>query len=493
MTDHAQQSPDLETAGSPINPAGTVRSPDPGSRRLSIAAWALVVVFIGLVVVINQFEGNATPTSPGAAAAVQAPQFDPFTISAKLVVKLAHGGLPIDPGSQVLLLRNIDEAAQTPVEKFRGAIAAADVAGAEAGIKRLEDESLAVPELAEDVTSLRTILTDGPDAVAADQRERLLDRHGWFGRLALTFGKADTDPERAPLLTGGGGLIALGVGVIMVVGLAFVGWMGATITLILLASGGKLRRRFVAPLPGGSIMLEMVAVFVGAFLIFKVGFPYLIDVVSGPGPAPQWAAAASLVGQWTLVLALFWPVVRGVPFHQARALLGWTSGRGVLRELGAGLVGYLAGLPLLVGAAIITIVIVMVRQAMQKASGEPVTTPDNPIFDFVSKGSPLGLFLLFTLATLWAPLVEESVFRGAFYRHLRSRLHFVFAAIVSAVAFGVMHGYDFLLLLPVMSLGVTFALMREWRGSLIAPMFAHCLHNATILTLVLTALSILKD
>jgi membrane protease YdiL (CAAX protease family) len=31
-------------------------------------------------------------------------------------------------------------------------------------------------------------------------------------------------------------------------------------------------------------------------------------------------------------------------------------------------------------------------------------------------------------------------------------------------------------------LGFGFAMMREWRGSLIAPMVAHFLHNATIMT-----------
>jgi membrane protease YdiL (CAAX protease family) len=89
--------------------------------------------------------------------------------------------------------------------------------------------------------------------------------------------------------------------------------------------------------------------------------------------------------------------------------------------------------------------------------------------------------------------VEEAVFRGGMYRQLRSRLSVLGAAGISALTFGLMHGYMFLLLGPVICLGFVFALMREWRGSLIASMTAHFMHNATTLVFVFLALSALKD
>jgi membrane protease YdiL (CAAX protease family) len=46
---------------------------------------------------------------------------------------------------------------------------------------------------------------------------------------------------------------------------------------------------------------------------------------------------------------------------------------------------------------------------------------------------------------------------------------------------------------PVIALGFNFSLMREWRGSLIGPIAAHCLHNATVLLMVITLFSLLKD
>jgi membrane protease YdiL (CAAX protease family) len=83
---------------------------------------------------------------------------------------------------------------------------------------------------------------------------------------------------------------------------------------------------------------------------------------------------------------------------------------------------------------------------------------------------------------VWAPLTEEAIFRGALYRHLRGRAGTAVCTIATALVFGLMHGYALPLLIPIITLGVIFALMREWRGSLVASITAHFLHNATVLT-----------
>ena len=90
-------------------------------------------------------------------------------------------------------------------------------------------------------------------------------------------------------------------------------------------------------------------------------------------------------------------------------------------------------------------------------------------------------------------MVEESLFRGALFRHMRGIVGPFVAALVTAVGFGLMHGYDILQLLPVMTLGFVFALMREWRGSLVPSMTLHFLNNAVVLGLVLLAVSALGD
>ena len=91
------------------------------------------------------------------------------------------------------------------------------------------------------------------------------------------------------------------------------------------------------------------------------------------------------------------------------------------------------------------------------------------------------------------PIVEESLFRGVLFRHLRGTVGVVLAALGSAFVFGIIHPVPVLLTIPLMALGFNFALMREWRGSLLAPMTAHYLHNATVLTLLISVMSVVKD
>ena len=84
------------------------------------------------------------------------------------------------------------------------------------------------------------------------------------------------------------------------------------------------------------------------------------------------------------------------------------------------------------------------------------------------------------------PPVEETIFRGALYRHLRGRVGVLGAAALSAVVFGLLHSYEVFALLPVVTIGFAFALIREWRGSIVGTVTAHAFHNGTVLTLVIT-------
>jgi membrane protease YdiL (CAAX protease family) len=81
------------------------------------------------------------------------------------------------------------------------------------------------------------------------------------------------------------------------------------------------------------------------------------------------------------------------------------------------------------------------------------------------------------------------MFRGVLYRYLRefSRrfgliLSLMFSMLVSSFLFAAIHpqGLSFI---PVLgALAVAFCIGREWRGSLVAPMFAHGLSNGVVMT-----------
>jgi membrane protease YdiL (CAAX protease family) len=98
------------------------------------------------------------------------------------------------------------------------------------------------------------------------------------------------------------------------------------------------------------------------------------------------------------------------------------------------------------------------------------------------------IVLLYILACVWAPLVEESLFRGAFYHHLRRPIGAVLAAAVTGFLFAVIHPQGVVAVPVLMSLGFTFAMIREWRGSLIGPMAAHAFNNLVAVTLMLLLL-----
>ena len=93
--------------------------------------------------------------------------------------------------------------------------------------------------------------------------------------------------------------------------------------------------------------------------------------------------------------------------------------------------------------------------------------------------------------TRWLP-GAGIVFRGALYRALNYKLPWYAAVLISAAAFGLVHPYSPEGLAQVALSGVIFALLREWRGSLIACITAHALHNGTISVLEIASINIIN-
>ena len=104
----------------------------------------------------------------------------------------------------------------------------------------------------------------------------------------------------------------------------------------------------------------------------------------------------------------------------------------------------------------------------------------------------IGLMVL--VACVAAPIVEETMFRGVLYRHLRDWIpgsgrwaSVFFACLVNSFVFAAIHPQG-LMGIPVLGLlAVGFSLVREWRDSLFGPMLMHALNNG-IITLILFTL-----
>jgi membrane protease YdiL (CAAX protease family) len=238
------------------------------------------------------------------------------------------------------------------------------------------------------------------------------------------------------------------------------------------------RAAYAPPARGGSVYLETFALFIFSFIVINLAAGP-IEKAIGADPTPY------LI--WIVPFMALYPLARGVPWSRHRYAIGWHSGRGVVRELGAGVVGYLAGVPIVAAGIGLTFLLMMLANLL--TPGEPAPPPSHPIMDKIGTGGWKGLLAIYLLASVWAPLTEESLFRGALYHHLRARLRPFFSALVVGLLFAIVHPQGFLAIPALASLGFVFSLMREWRGSLIAPMLAHGMHNGAIMTALWLALS----
>lgn len=463
---------------------------DPGTPRSRQIALFAAIVFAGLLIVLQNraaVEQLILEQSPAAAAEaekqVSPPSpAEPFTLSARFAVQTQDmpGWFTGEPEEVMPVL---DAWAASDADKVRAAIVAGELVGADEAVRRLESlrESLADDSpLRGDIDTLLTIYRDDgqPDEAAA---ETLKKHHGFFGEVALTHDLPDTDPRRAGLVGGGARLVGvlLGVGAAVIAAMT-VGLVLFVAALVMLLTG-RIRTRMPRPEPGGSVFLETYALFAAAFVVMSVG----LDLVGGALPEAGWLLDVQLVLQWLLLLVPLWPLRRGMSMKRLAGAMGWHRGEGVLKEMGCGVLGYLAGLPLLAAGMGLSMGLMVIVQVIRAAAGMgPPPPPDSAVFDLATSQSPLILLLFFLLATVWAPLCEESIFRGALYRHLRGRFGVVVSALGAAFLFGLSHNYGPVLVFPVVALGFTFCMLREWRGSLIASMTAHSMHNATV-TLVL--------
>jgi len=463
-------------------------SRDPGTRLSLIAATLLALLSFFTVAIWQAQSARQTPpqTSPARINTVN-PQAD---MAFRMIIKLSWL-IESDPGS----VRMLGGYATTPLEQIYFAIALGEIEGPQAAIDALDKakKDAKDPQILADIDTFRHIYNAALQNTASEtlldpvERDGLIDRHGFYARVALTYPLPQTDPQRQGLRQGAGAILALIVLVFVIAGAILVGFALFVAAIVMLALG-RIKPRFAPPAPGGSVFLEVFALFVLGFLCLKIA-TLLVERFMG-NDTPAWLGPASLGAQWLLLLVPLWPLLRGMRFTDWQKALGLHAERGLFREVALGILSYLAFLPVYLAAVGVVIVLMLLRDLI---FGPTETPPSNPIVDIMTQLRGFALVLFFLTAVVWAPLCEELVFRGALYRHLRGWMPSLLAALVSATVFAFMHSYGALLTPPLIALGFAFAMMREWRGSIFASMTAHALHNATLMTLLFVLLSALGD
>lgn len=456
-------------------------------RQPAHSRWIgwLVLTLIVLMALLQQIPAGGSRSAPtandlGNPQQIFAPEpLDPVLLSSKLVVAALESH-DATPGSQSLIVRFVLDPLRkhdklAPADALRLAIVLAVSADAAEGTRAV-DELAAGPTgpVQRDALLVQRVLAQGPVTLVESEWAGFESRHGWFAQLLRTHGTATGPSDRAALAQSG--VIALAVlSVALILGLAaFIVGTGLLIAAALLRFQGRLKRRYKQCKAPASVYAETVAVFLATLLLVWL-------IVGSVGDELPFFARVAL--QLSTVIVCLWPLARQVPLDLLARDYGWKSGRGLLNELVAGIVGYLAGLPIVaVGMALTSLLLSYGPLSGGSPMGEP-QGPSHPIIESYRSPNWWDIVAIYVLGVIWAPFVEETIFRGALYAYLRTTRVALVSALLTGVAFAVIHPQGLAFVPALASLGFVFALIREWRGSLIGPMVAHALHNATILTI----------
>lgn len=426
-------------------------------------SWIVILMSVGAVFWMN-FDPKSKLRSEKAVDVPTAQQIiaSRLPVGTVAFVEKFAAGSNANPGPQQA--RQAREAARTPRDRFYAGIVSAALGETEpakeifSGLRDDADEGLA-----RDAAIMLLATNGGSKALTDEDRSRMIDRHRWIGKLATVYDLPATDPRRqevvAPAMRAFGAATGFGV---LILG-------GALLGLVLLVLGtvfyftGSLK--FAAPpqASGDVALLEAFAIYL---LLMTAGMVW----GNSDLPGGRIVGLGTMLG--SVVLALLWPMVRGSAWADTRKALGLTTGRNVFLEVGCGVAGYVALLPVMVVAVIVTVTISRWADAQ----------PSHPISEMLS-GPLRQLVTVGILAVAWAPLTEELLFRGAAFGFLRTRIHWLAAAIMVGVIFASIHPQGWAGIPLLATIGVNLAIIRQWRGSIIAPVTAHALNNGTVMLL----------
>ncbi len=218
----------------------------------------------------------------------------------------------------------------------------------------------------------------------------------------------------------------------------------------------------------GQIFWNYHLIEVLVFLFLIMPSMVLSFLISGVGRLDFFSvASATVIRDLALVnLVLYFIWRNGESFRQ----LGWTWNNAA-RELGLGLALFL---PFNYGASLL--------ESFLRQAG--LSAPAGAQAAFLTVHGPAEIALGFVLVVIVA-LAEETIFRGyLLLRFQGARMRPLAAALLSAVIFALGHGYEGAAgVVTVGAMGLTFALLYLWRGSLLAPVLMHFLQDFSGLVL----------
>jgi membrane protease YdiL (CAAX protease family) len=474
-----------------------LQEPQQRPRGHPILAWIVIVLVCSSMVLVLP---EIRPTRPEVDQARLS--FVINSLYARYLVGMA--GLF---GDKKAALAQIEALNRGPVEdRWAFIVLVGELRGPEQALEKLDglDGEIAAQHIERDPTNsaiedvLRRLYRDfarhdlDAPSVSPAERELLRQRLGWFGELALAPASDLESPARQAVLRAARQTFVVILGGVVCIALACLAGLVGLLVFISLLFAGQLPGGLHPPSGHGSIYAETFALWLLLFLGLSLGAAWLS------------AGSDSLLLSGVVVLlslaALVWPVLRGVSWVEVRRDIGLVKGRRPAWEPVIGVGCYAMALPMLVVGLIATLLL-LTHQADLNAGSNPAQdfapspSPTHPIIGYlVQPGWRLRLEAFF-VACIVAPIVEETMFRGVLYRHLRDasvRLGCVMSVIVSATIvnflFASLHPQGPLAIPALMALAYGLTLAREWRVTLVPGIVAHGINNGLLLLFLLLAL-----
>lgn len=456
--------------GSGMSDLGQMPAPGPRFARVGLlAAILLIVASIGLVLWKNS-DKHEVPS-------LTSEQCVSPNIGLELAARYAFGVRSMMEATKQWnqhiiseLDASLEPVARQPADRFRAEIVRAWMHDRSVDEAMMQSLVGTAPWLQRDLEVLK-VIESGGEKVSPQDWAWFKKRHGWIARLAKgQHSPADSREREALAREGLRTMVVLGLSV-MAMGLAFLSGLGLLIYFFLRYRKGLIPPQAPRPVPGwGGVYVEAFALYIAGWTLVPLALrTYVPDV-------PTWLPV--LVAAGVVPLAMWWPRWRGVGRPLWKETLGLHAGKGFFREMGLGILGWLAATPFIaICMGIAQFIMRYTETEMTHPIMEPLTTPG---------GSQVAAVLL---AVVWAPLAEEVTFRGLLLPGLSARLRWILGAVIAAFIFAVIHPQGWAGVPAIMAIALAASALRVTRGSLVPSMTLHALNNGALVTLLILAAS----
>jgi membrane protease YdiL (CAAX protease family) len=222
--------------------------------------------------------------------------------------------------------------------------------------------------------------------------------------------------------------------------------------------------------------------YLAAYAVFQLAMTRLLWPVWGERFSKLSPPLAALA---TLSVTLLWVAVPALVYWRmsAKCALKKDDIGLRVRSLGGdiiwGIGAYIMALPLLLAAA-----------SVSSYFFRNMDTPLPPaISQFAGAPSIIARMVVITQAVALAPLIEETMFRGVFFRAMTPKMGWVAAMFITSALFALLHPQLPFGFLSIFVLGLVFNMAFALRGSLVPGIVAHSINNAGIILFLMLVVS----